>query len=298
LDDLGLRRALSDRLLPLLVGAMVFLAALAGAASVAASRLASHWRSAELSAVVVQVPDPQGEAANGTRADAAARVLGTDARRLPDDEVEALLRPWLGATLSDDPARFAGLLPAVFVLHGALSREVRQELEVAVPEVEVAQNSDWQARIARLAVSLQACATLALALVAVVAAALVSVATHAGLAARRDAIEIVHGLGATDGLIAGRFAARITVLAVAGAVAGAVVAVPVLLSLAGLLEPFAPAAMQAAGSGQAADVGVAPILALLPAPVWALLATLPLVAGVIGWGTAQVTVRGWLGRLP
>ena len=42
LDDLGLRRALSDRLLPLLVGAMAFLAALALAGAIGASSLAAR----------------------------------------------------------------------------------------------------------------------------------------------------------------------------------------------------------------------------------------------------------------
>ena len=41
-DDLGLRRAASDRLLPLIVGAMAFLAALAFAAALAAAGLARH----------------------------------------------------------------------------------------------------------------------------------------------------------------------------------------------------------------------------------------------------------------
>ena len=50
----------------------------------------------------------------------------------------------------------------------------------------------------------------------------------------------MHGLGATDGYIAGRFAGRAT--AARGdraALAGAVLALPVLLALAGLAAPFA-----------------------------------------------------------
>src|SRR5258705_327922 len=71
----------------------------------------------------------------------------------------------------------------------------------------------WTRRLSVLARSLQACAGLALLLVAAVAAAVIAVATRAGLTARREAIEIVHGLGATDGYIAARFAGRATLLA-------------------------------------------------------------------------------------
>lgn len=45
-DDLGLRQAMSDRLLPLLVAAMAFLAALALSGLVGAAALAQRWRRA------------------------------------------------------------------------------------------------------------------------------------------------------------------------------------------------------------------------------------------------------------
>ena len=44
-DLLGLRSAMADWLLPSLVGAMSFLAALAIAGSIAAATLAQHWQS-------------------------------------------------------------------------------------------------------------------------------------------------------------------------------------------------------------------------------------------------------------
>jgi len=85
-DDLGLRRALSDRLLPLLVAAMVFLAALAMAGAIAAAGLAAHWRGGAASLLTVQVPQPEG------RAEAVALVLahtpGLTTRRLDAAEVE------------------------------------------------------------------------------------------------------------------------------------------------------------------------------------------------------------------
>jgi cell division transport system permease protein len=86
----------------------------------------------------------------------------------------------------------------------------------------------WIRRLSVLSRSLQACAGLALLLVAAVAAAVIAVATRAGLVARREAIEIVHGLGATDSYIAARFAGRATLLAATGGIAGAVIALPVL----------------------------------------------------------------------
>ena len=131
---------------------------------------------------------------------------------------------------------------------------------------------------------------LALLLVAAVAAAVIAVATRAGLAARREAIEIVHGLGATDGYIAARFAGRATLLAATGGIAGAVLALPVLLTLANLAAPFA--------GGAAEATSPADILGALPAALWLTLPGLPAAAAAIGFLTAQATVRRWLRRLP
>jgi cell division transport system permease protein len=131
---------------------------------------------------------------------------------------------------------------------------------------------------------------MALLLVAAVAAAVIAVATRAGLAARREAIEIVHGLGATDGYIAARFAGRATLLAATGGTAGAVIALPVLLTLAILAAPFA-------GAATAPD-SPADALAALPLALWMALPGLPAAAAAIGFITAQGTVRWWLRRLP
>jgi cell division transport system permease protein len=295
-DDLGLRRALSDRLLPLLVAAMTFLAALALAGAVAASGLARHWRGGAASLITVQVPDPLAAAqAGGSRGDAVARALAAEpivsnARMLSAGEVAALLRPWLGV----DTAALSLRLPAVFqvqvrdAVQGAAGLEAA--LQAAAPGTLVERNASWLGRLTGLAASLRACAAMALLVVAFIAAAVVGLATRAGLAARRDAIEIVHGLGATDRLIAGQFAARITFLVFGGSLLGVLFVLPVLIGLAKLSAPFQ--------GGDAPPLSPQALLATLPAYLWAALAGLPIAAGAIGWSTGQVTVRSWLGRLP
>lgn len=295
-DDLGLRRALSSRLLPSLVAAMAFLAALALAGAVAATALARQWQEGAGSVLTVQVPEPGRAAADGggTRLDRALATLRTMpgvamARALEDTELTALLRPWLGS----GPGRIALPLPAVIEVRlegiSVDAERLAAVLTAAAPGTLVESHDVWIRRLAILARSLQACAGLALAVVAFVAAAVIAVATHAGLAARRDAIEIVHGLGATDAYIAGRFARRAMLLACSGAAIGAVAALPVLLGLAGLAAPFA---------GQDGADRPGGVTATLPTALWLALPTLPVAAAVIGWLTAQGTVRRWLRGLP
>ncbi len=295
-DDLGLRRALSDRLLPSLVAAMAFLAALALAGTIAASALAQHWQEGAGSVLTVQVPQPAAAASNGagTRLDRVVALLRATpgvalARALDDNELATLLRPWLGS----GSGRIALPLPAVIdvrLTDAALDTgRLLAHVEALAPGTLLESHDRWARRLAVLARSLQACAGLALAVVGFVAVAVIAVAVRAGLAARRDAIEIVHGLGATDGYIAGRFARRATLLASAGAGLGALAAVPVLLGLAGLAAPF---------TGQPADVGAAGFANALPLALWLSLPALPVLAAAVGWLTAQSTVRQWLRRLP
>lgn len=305
-DDLGLRRALGDRILPAMVAAMSFLAALALAAVVGAAGLAAHWQSGAGSVVTVQVPQPGAPAADQPGETRRARVVAlataaagvASARALSDAEVADLLRPWLG----NSALQLSLPLPAVVALRlvrGAPEDTLdglATQLSRAAPGTLTESHGVWVRRLSVLARSLQACAWAALLVVIAVAVAVVAIATRAGLAARRQAIEIVHGLGATDAYIAGRFAGRATRLAAAGGAIGAAAALPVLVLLAALAAPFAgPAAPPPLPGAFGQLLGW---LMALPLPLWLALPGLPAAAALIGFLTAQGTVRAWLRWLP
>ncbi|MCK8787165.1 cell division protein FtsX [Roseomonas sp. NAR14] len=317
-----MRRALSDRLLPGLVAAMALLAALALGGARGAATLAARWQTGAAAAVLVQVPEPaapaapaEGAPAGGPpaarrldappaarrldgppaarRLDAALAALRSipsvsEARPMDDARMQALLRPWLGdaADLPLPGVIELRLDPDAALPEGADSLEAR--LAAVAPGALVESHGLWVARLGALARSLQAVSLAALLLVAGVAAAVVAVATRAGLIARREAIGVLHTLGATDGDIARRFARRVFALAGAGALMGAALAVPLLAGLAGLAAPLLGGA---AGAGS----GIGWAWAGLP---WAELVALPPLAALIGWATAQLTVRRWLRRLP
>lgn len=290
-DLLGVRAALSDRLLPVLVGAMSFLAALALGGALACAALAESWQGDTASALTIQVPQPTDpDAANdGTRLAAVQRTLAAnqtvrDANVMSQAEVNRLIAPWLGS----DAGTLGLPLPAVITAQWAgtgNADELSTQLQKVSPGTLVKTGAIWAQRVAALTTSLQACALAVLLVVALVAAAVVAVATRSGLAQLRETIEIVHGLGAQDADIAGRFAARTTWLALAGALGGTLLALPVLAWLAWLAAPF---------TGPAKLNG----LFNLPPALIALVPLLPACAALIGWVTAQLTVRGWLRHLP
>ncbi len=305
-DDLGLRRAVADRMLPLLVAAMAFLAALALAGWFGTDALSRHWRDGAGAALTVQVPDPDSPAEpalpvtggqGSSRLGAVLTLLNStqgvaSAHALSKQALSDLLKPWIGASGSED---LAISIPAVIAVRLTDADfdvlPLTRRLQAAAPGTLVEDHGIWISRLTALTRSLQACAGLSLVLVAAVAAAVIAVATRAGLATRREAIEIVHGLGAADGYIAGRFAARATMLAAAGAAVGGLAALPILLALAALAEPFV-------AEPTADGLTVPDALGALPLALWLALPCLPAVAAVIGFATAQGTVRRWLRHLP
>ena len=292
-DDLGLRRALAGPILPCVVAAMAFLAALSLGGVAGASALARHWRVGAAAALTIQVPNPTIGSPQ-TRLDQVLGMLRATpgvaaARALTDDEMAELLRPWLGR----DAERIALPLPAIIDIRltdGAqVPGDLTARLRAAVPGTLVENHGPWLLRLSALAGSLQASAVLVLALVATVAISVITIAARAGLVLRRDAIEIIHGLGATDGYIAGRFAGRVTWLAMLGGVIGAIGSLPVLAGLARVAAPLVHS------PGEVPELA---FFAALPPAFWLLLPGLPVATGCIGWLTTQVTVRRWLRHLP
>jgi len=284
-DPLGLRRALSDRLLPALVAAMALLAALALAGARGAAELTARWEEGAAAAMTVQLPAATPPARQATALAALAALPEVAEARLMDRaRLAALLRPWLG----DAPG-----LPLPVVIELRLARlppdpeGLAQRVGELVPGGAVEAHGVWVARLVALARSLEAVALAVLLLVAGIAAAVVAVAVRAGIAARRASIAILHDLGATDADIAGRFAARAAWLVGAGALGGTLAAAPALAGLADMAAPIL-------GGQAAASLATLPWRAL----PWAELGLVPPAAALLGWVTAQVTVRAWLRRLP
>jgi len=297
-DDLGLNKGPGGRLLLVLVAAMVILAALGAGGAVAALSLAREWRQGAGATLMVEVPRPDDRLGGGTRSERVLAVLQTNplvtsAHALDADELSTLLRPWLGG----DVTSLNLALPEVIEVRLADARQdardqLVSQLGQAVPDAVVEGSDDWSGRLLALGRSLAACAILAVVLVLSVAMALVALAASAGLATERETIEILHLLGAADGDISDRFARRLAVLTLLGGITGALLALPLLAEMARLAAPF--------GVAPSDDIAAQPlsILTVLPPAIWASLALLPIGAAVIGWITAQITVRLWLRRLP
>jgi cell division transport system permease protein len=279
-SELALERDRERRWIAAVVAALAFLATLALGLALALSGTALRWQTSFAGTLTLELPagaDPEPALAV-LRAD---RTIAS-ATALPRAAAEALLAPWLGAeNLQDLPIP---LLVDIRTVPGAVLDlpALALKLEAAVPGAALDDHGRWLAGFLALARAASLVAAIVLGAVALAAASCVAFATRAGLAMHREAVDLLHLVGAPDGYIAVQFARAAMRLAFAGAAIGALGAAGVLLlaySIAG-------------ASGNLAF----PLPALRPGD-WLLLASVPVAATLVAAAAAYGTVMRNLARI-
>ena len=250
------------------VAVLTVMACLTALGVIAADRAARGWINQLLGEATVIVRARGGEtpdAASARAAEALAGVPGvTEARALEAEEAYDLIRPWLGdvADLADLPVP---RLVAVSLdgTRPATAPALTQALAAAGLDAVVDDHSLWLKDIRRAADLIRWTGLMVFLLIAGAAAAIVAFATRAGLAARRDVVEVLHLSGAPDGYVSRLFEVRFAQAA----------------GLAGLIGAAGAAALGAglrlAGGGQgltpALPIAFSDLAAVLPCPLLAAL---------------------------
>lgn len=274
-----------DPALIFVIAVLCFLACLMGLGVIAGNRAAQGWASQLTGEATVIVRARGGEtpdAAAARAAEALASTPGvTEARALEKEKAYALIKPWLGdvSDLEDLPVPrlvAVGLDDRKPATAAVLDKALKaQGIDAVVDD-----HSTWIKDIKGAAGVVQWTAAIIFVLIAGAAGAVVAFATRAGIAARRDVVEVLHLAGAEDAQIANLFElrfARISAIAGSmGAVAAAVLGA--LLRLIGGGQGITPAL----------PVAWVDLVAVLPCPIWA-----ALVAAV----AARITARRLIERL-
>lgn len=237
-----------DPALIFVVAVLCFLACLTAMGVIAADRAARGWAGELTGEATVIVRARGGETPDAAAARAAEALAGvrgvSEARALEREKAYDLVRPWLGdvADLEDLPVpRLVAVTldrkqPATAAaLSGALKA---QGIDAVVDD-----HSVWIKDIRRGAGVVRWTGAGVFLLIAVAAGAVVAFATRAGLAARRDVVEVLHLAGAEDSFIARLFQGRFAgIAALAGAIgATAAALLGAVLRLVGGGEGITPA---------------------------------------------------------
>lgn len=272
-----------DGSLTFVVAVLCFLACLTALGVIASDRAARGWASQLTGEATVIIRTKANESPDSAAARAAEALAGapgvSEARAIERAKAEALIAPWLGPTadLADLP------IPRLVAVsldpeRPATAADLDRTLKAAGVDGVVDDHSMWINDIRRAAETSRWFGAAVFALIAAAAAAVVAFATRAGLAARRDVVEVLHLTGAEDGFIAQLFQARFArTAAIAGLFgAGAAAIMGAILRLIG----------GGAGLTPVLPVAWVDLLAVLPCPLAA-----ALVAAVAARLTAATLIR-------
>jgi cell division transport system permease protein len=288
-SDLPLGGDASARFLPWIIGCMVYLAALALAATMAADRLAERWRVDLAGTFSVQIP-PQATAAAGegeqvlrNLSDAIAGMAGVaSVRVIGEAEKIQLLEPWLGPGGLPEGVRLPDLVVVQMQSDGTSdAAAVKGRIAGLVPDATIEDHARWQGDMLAFAGSIKLLASIIIGLVAAAAVTTVIFVTKTGLSIHRRVIEIVHLVGAHDSYIARQFLLHAMRLGLIGGIGGVGLAGATLIGLDRLLA--------------GAQTNLLPTLAL-DLNQWLALAVVPLAVSLVAMITAHLTVLFVLGR--
>jgi cell division transport system permease protein len=274
-----------DPALLFVVAVLCFLACLTTLGVIASSRAAQGWSDQLTGEATVIVRARGGETPDAAAARAAEALAGvpgvTEARALEKEKAYALIEPWIGdvADLDDLPVP---RLVAVGLDHRkpATAAVLDKALKAQGLDAVVDDHSVWIKDIRKAAGVVRGTALSILIVIAGAAGAVVAFATRAGIAARRDVVEVLHLTGAEDAQISNLFEQRFALIAAVSGAAGALAA--------GLLGGILRVMGGGEGLTPALPIAWLDLLAVLPCPVLA-----ALVAAV----AARLTARRLIQRL-
>lgn len=244
LRDLIAGNAEADRVVPpsgftavltsFTAGAMAFLAVFALALTFATARLADRWSDelARSSTVRISAPAEELEAQTLAAQEVLRLTPGVARSRiLGDEEQRLLLEPWFGPDLPIDTLPIPRLIEVVEEGDGYDSEGLRLRLAAEAPGAVLDDHTRWRRPLVQAASRLRGLGWLALGLITLSMAAMITLAVGAALSANRQVIQVTRLVGARDVYIARAFVRRFTLRALLGGLAGTVLGMVAIAAL-------------------------------------------------------------------
>lgn len=274
--------------MPWVIAIMVALTVIAAAGGLALNNLATNARADLAGGATVQILEA-APAERERQAQAAALALEqspavASIRRVSDEELDALLEPWLGVGVDEETVPVPALID-IRLREEATEQTLNQLRGMLIdiaPSARVDAQASWLGPVFGAIASLQYLSAALVILLGLTSAAAVWLAARSALGTNQDTIEIVHLLGGTDRQIARIFERSIGFDATLGGIAGLALG---LIGVFVLGQQFARL-----GSGMVAGGGLGWI-------DWLLIACIPVIGVLVAVVTSRMTVIAALRRL-
>jgi cell division transport system permease protein len=273
--------------MPWVIAIMIFLAVLAAAAGLSIGHATSAIQGAIAGRITVQIVEANPDVRIAKRV-GIARALRenanvADVREVGEQEMRALLAPWLGAD------GLEGELPVPALIDASVrdsSPTAIKALENAVRSIDanarIDRHADWMGPLSGLLHTLKWLAIGLVVVTGAAAAAAVILGSRAAMDQHRATIDVMHLMGATDVQISRLFERRVAQDAISGSALGFVVGVGVLIIIGKSID--------AVGAGLVASASLGWL-------DWLLVLVVPIMGVGLAILSARITVMRALVRI-
>jgi cell division transport system permease protein len=287
-SDLPLDHDAHSRFLPWLIAFMVFLAVLAMAGMLMLNTVAERWDQGVTGTFTVQISPAEDPSEDDPRLQAILKVLASAKaidryEVISDERVLKLLEPWLGGVANSKDLPLPRLVDVE--LHSGAQLNViklTNQINKVAPGSRVDDHRIWLDRLVSLIRTVQTLATAVLFFISFATVGTVVFTTRTGLAIHREAIEVLHLIGAQDAYIARQFAGRAMALGLTGGLLGLALGLPTLMGIGYLIGRMDGFFVPSLESG---------------AYHWMIVGFLPIGVAAIAMVTARMTVLQSLRRM-
>ncbi len=284
------RRQRLGLMLFFLVGIMVYLGSLAMAAQAVLARTSLAWGhdlqyrlTAEIAPRSGEKPDALAARAEKVVAFLKERPEVRSVALRPEPDTARLLGPWI----EDGELLRSLALPRLVEIALAPGAQVdpealRESVKPLAGDIRFHPHERGMAQAIGFLRGLGALASLMLVLTGLSVVAIITIICRAAMSAQRETIELLHYMGATDGIVARQFQSYVRRLAFPSASIGFVLAALTVLGLAFLLGSLG---------------GLSLVSSVSWATAFGMMAVVPVAAVLLAAASARLSVQGFLRRL-
>ncbi|WP_373088682.1 cell division protein FtsX [Sneathiella sp.] len=231
--ELQLEKDVSTRYLPVVISAMIFLAALSIGSLFSLSRAISDWSDTLTGNLTVEIAYDPAVDLDQKVADA-VKLLSetpgvTTARALEKPETLKLLEPFIGKNANLDELPVPRLIEIIIADDSAVDlAALNEKLSASVPGAALDIHRPWLTKMVTLGRSIQLLAAAIMLLICIVTVIIVIFAVRTGLIMHSEVIQVLHLIGARDKYIAEQFQNYFSRLSFLGALPGLIAAIIVM----------------------------------------------------------------------
>lgn len=293
--DLPLTKGNGGNFLKTLIALMTFLAMLGLASTFALSEMTDRWSQGLKNKASVEVPakDIRGNLIEkeqlSSLTDRVYKYLQEypavdTVEKMSEEEIIALVAPWLGDDLTYENIPLPGILSVSFKQDVAFDvQSLQNKLGMIAPQIRLDTHASWLSNVLRFTGALNLAAMLITIVIGITTIVAVAGAVQSRMAVYHEELELLHLMGAADSYISRQLQRYMLFLGFQGAAIGALVGGFVLF-LVGLL------------AGEM-DVSLLPDFSLSGFQLFLLILT-PLLVALLGMLTARHTVLRVLAQMP